>query len=155
MTLTLNTVISVTATASPTAFMVRCNITDDLGDTYDTDFSYNTSDPYGLGPAIKAWLAANPDFPIGPYVPPTVEEMRESAFLSRREFRSAALAAGISTTVINSYLAAIADPVTQDERTIYWEEASLLMRLDPFVIELAAFAGKTPEQMDTIFQIGA
>lgn len=154
MALTLNSVISITATASPTSFMIRCNITDDGGATYETTYAYNTSDPYGLAPQIGEWIAANPDFPIQPYVPPTIEEIRAGTFLSRREFRSAALAGGITTTIINAYLASIDDPVTQDERTIYWEETTLVQRLDPFTVELGAYAGKTPEQIDTIFGIG-
>jgi len=44
----------------------------DLGNGAVTiPFTYAPGDTNGLGPQVAAWLAANPEFPIGDYVPPT------------------------------------------------------------------------------------
>lgn len=154
MAIELITVHTVTATETPGCYMVVATITDDNNDTYETAFAYNPTDPYGLGPLFGEWLVANPDFPISPYVPPTIEQKREGAFLARPDFRRNMLAIGVTTTKINDYLAGITDPVIQDERTIYWEESGVFMRLDPFVTELGVSAGVTDAQLDTAFEIG-
>lgn len=153
MAIELITVHTITATETAGCYMVVATITDDDAATYEATFAYNPTDPYGLGPIFGEWLAANPDFPITPYTPPTIEQKREGAFLARPDFRRNMLAIGVTTTKINAYLAGIEDPVTQDERTIYWEESGVFMRLDPFVTELGVSAGVTDAQLDTAFEI--
>lgn len=32
------------------------------------EYTWHKDDPYGLSPQITEWLAAHPDFPIGPVV---------------------------------------------------------------------------------------
>lgn len=151
----LNTVHSVTATATPEVYVVRCNLTDTHGKTYDADFVSNPADPYGLGPTMRQWIVDNPDFPITPYVPPPLPKIREGAILLRSELRNNLLAQGVTTAKIRAYLDSIADPITQDQRLIVWEENGAFTRADAFVVELAAHTGLTEEQMDAVFGIGA
>lgn len=43
----------------------------DLGNGTETlPYTYAPGETHGLGPQVAAWLSANPDFPIGAYVPP-------------------------------------------------------------------------------------
>lgn len=125
------------------------------GDTAEVDCHiYKETDPNGINPEIKAFLEANPDFPIAAYVPPTPEQKRAGVpDLNRLDFRTRSKEIGITTAVINSYLASITDADHQDDMTIYWEAAQFFSRLAPFVVEVTAFAGKTPEQMDGVFFI--
>lgn len=150
----LNSVAAVVETAEAGVYLVHCNITDVDGFSYDAVHCLRPEDNFGLSPVIREWMAENPDFPKTPYTPPTVEELRQNAILSKREFRTNALAQGITTADINAYLASIEDPILQDERTIYWEDVTTVHRLDPFVNELGAFTGKPESVLDTVFYIG-
>lgn len=92
--------------------------------------------------------------PIAEFVPPTIEQQREWATpLNRMDFRTGMRAIGVTTTMVNDWIESIADPDHQDEMLITWEDGQLFYRLDTFVTELGAFAGKTPEQLDTVFKI--
>lgn len=152
---TLNSVSSITRTID-TALMVACNYTDDNGVTMDAGYLYREDDPYGaLTPLITQWMLDNPDFPIGDYVPPTIEELRANAVsLTRVDFRTRAKAAGLTTAKITAYIASIEDPDAQEEMQIFWDDSQVFGRLDPFVVEAAAHAGLTPEQLDPVFYIG-
>jgi len=144
-----------TATAGTLSMDVTMQVSAD-GVEERTSYAYNETDPYGLSPQIRQWLADNPDFPIAPYVPPTIEELRAgSAPIPRIDFRNRALEIGITTTVINEYLASISDPLHQEEMRIFWEDSQWFQRLDTFCVELGEYAGKTPEEMDTIWRITA
>lgn len=39
---------------------------DDGHGPYEVDFGFHPSDPFGLGPACRQWLADHPELPIGP-----------------------------------------------------------------------------------------
>lgn len=152
----VNQVYAIHYTAEPGVYVVSCNITDMNDQTFDADYCLRPDDPYGCAPALRQWMADNPSFPIGAYVPPTIAEVRASATgLHRLDFRTRAKAAGITTAVIGEYLAGITDPDHQDDMQIFWDATQGFSRLDPFVVELGAFAGKTPEDIDAIFGIGA
>lgn len=154
---TLNRVDTITETGTPGVLIIACNITTDDGQTFDAPYVYNPSDPYGeLTPLLTTWLAANPDFPRLPFVPPTKEELRVGwPPLDRLTFRNKMRAAGVNTAAVTAYLASIADPDEQEEMQVFWEDAQTFQRLDPFVVNLAAHAGKTPDDVDLIFGIGA
>ncbi|WP_426238186.1 hypothetical protein [Pararhizobium sp. DWP1-1-3] len=115
----------------------------------------NPTDPYSLSPAIRQWFLDNPEFVIGPYVPPpepTPEELRAlMPALPRLTFRNRFKAAGMTTAVINNAIAAIEDESEQEDMQIAWEDTQSFGRLDPFVIMVATFAGKTSAQIDTIW----
>jgi len=76
----LRTVFGVRATLEPAAFVVDAEITDSAGDTYRCEYFSRESDPYGLNPVIRQWLADNiGEYEILPYAPPpepTPEERR-------------------------------------------------------------------------------
>jgi hypothetical protein len=154
---TLNSVQSITRIADPTALMVACNITDDNGVTMDVMHVYRENDPFGeISPLIGQWMADNPDFPIGDYVPPTLEEMRQAAPpLERLFFRTRAKEAGLTTTKVNAYIASIADPSEQEDMQMFWDDAQFFGRLDKFVVDAGAHAGLTEAQLDAIFYINA
>ena len=123
---------------------------------YRGPYGYSATDPYGLAPTIRQWLADNPDFPIAPYVPPTIEDKRQNAPpVNRVIFRNRARGIGITTAAITDYLASITDPDHQEEMQVFWEDSQSFARLDVFCVELGSFAGKSPEEMDTIWQITA
>lgn len=148
----LHEIFSVRATVTPDVYVLKCDLTDMNGERYTANYVSIPGDTFGLAPVIRQWLMDNPEFPIEPYVPPTAEELRASMSpLTRLNFRNKFKAAGMTTTVINAYIAAIEDESTQEDRQIYWEDTQSFMRLDVFVVELAVFAGKTPEEIDTIW----
>ncbi|MBP2237133.1 hypothetical protein J2Z31_003647 [Sinorhizobium kostiense] len=74
--MSLNAVSIVAATAEPDVFIVKSNITDIEGNTYDTDYCSRPDDGFGLNPTLRQWLAGNPSFPVQPHVPPTAEVTR-------------------------------------------------------------------------------
>lgn len=60
------------ATKTSTAGLLELSITADLEDGAGEQvlpFGYAPGDPYGLGPAVQAWMEAHPDFPVAAYVP--------------------------------------------------------------------------------------
>ena len=75
-----------------------------------------------------------------------LEQARESASLSRANFKLALMEAG--------YLQDVKDFVanTADERIqILWEDSDTFARLDPDLLNMASQMGYTDEQMDTLF----
>lgn len=60
MTPILHSVHSVTPSAEEGVFIVNVTITDMNGETYTCDYCSRPDDPYGLNPAIREWLEANP-----------------------------------------------------------------------------------------------
>lgn len=150
----VNQVYSVSYTAEPGVYIVSCNLTDMNDQTFDADYCLRPDDPYGCAPALRQWMADNPDFPIDPYVPPTIAEVRASTGgLPRLDFRQKMKAAGVTTATISAYLASVVDIDHQEDMQMFWEDAQSFARLDPFVIELGAFAGKTPEELDQVWGI--
>ncbi|MGE6781311.1 hypothetical protein ACQKGL_02175 [Ensifer adhaerens] len=71
--------------------------------------------------------------------------------LTRLKFRKEFKDAGMTTVVINAAIASVADPSEQEDYQIAWEDAQSFKRLDPLVLLIAAHAGKTPEQIDDIW----
>lgn len=55
----LHIVHSVTPSTEEGVFIVNVTITDSAGETYTCDYCSRPDDPYGLNPAIRAWLEAN------------------------------------------------------------------------------------------------
>ncbi|MDW9473875.1 hypothetical protein U8C32_08645 [Sinorhizobium medicae] len=142
----LNSVSSITATNDPGVFVLHCNITDMEGDTYDTEYCSHPDDRFGLNPTIRKWLTDNPQFPVQPYVPPTVEEMRALLrTLSRRQLLLALNSIGITEAQIDDAL------VGDVEGLIEWKNASIFERLHPLISELSGHFGLPPEQVDSLW----
>jgi len=79
---------------------------------------------------------------------PTIEELREAAFLSRADFKLALLEAG--------YLQDVKDFIasTTDEKIIIlWEDSNSFRRMHPDLIRLAEELGYTDAQLDAVFGI--
>ena len=77
-----------------------------------------------------------------------LEQARESASLSRANFKLALMEAG--------YLQDVKDFVanTDDERIqILWEDSDTFARLDPDLLNMASQMGYTDEQMDALFGV--
>lgn len=87
-----------------------------------------------------------------PQPEPTVEELREHMPpLERVEFRLRLKKAAITTSVINAAIAAVADEELREDYEIIWEDGQSFGRLDPLVLAIFEYAGKTPEQADSIW----
>jgi hypothetical protein len=122
----------------------------------EEDVVWRHGDPYGLGPQIDAWALLNPTFPITPYTPPpepTIEEIRAAMpALQRLDFKTRFKNAGMGLTKVNAYLTSIeADESHWEDMYNYWNETLTFTRLSAFVVELAVFSAKTPEQIDVIW----
>lgn len=147
----LNGVSIVQALGEPGVYSLLINVTDEAG-TRDQWFVSRPDDPFGLGPEVRCWLAENPDVPIGVYSPPTADEIRaHMAVLPRLEFRNKFKAAGMTTEVIAGAIASVSDESDREDMQIAWEDTQTFGRLDPLVIVIATFAGKSPEQIDAIW----
>ena len=113
------------------------------------------TDPNEAHCQIVAEAALAGDYgPIAPYVPPTLDYLRaEATPVGRMDFRNGMRAIGVTTTIVNAYIASITDPDHQEEMLITWEDGQLFRRLDTFCTELGTYAAKTPEQLDTVWKI--
>lgn len=82
----INSVYTVTATSQPEVYIVRCNITTPIGDTFDCEYASLPTDSNGIGPAIRQWLEDNRgDYEVLPYIqpPPLPTIVRAEDFWSR------------------------------------------------------------------------
>ena len=98
--MSLNMVYAVRATQEADVYNIRCNITDYLGASYDTDYCSRPDDTVGVNPLIRQWLLDNPGFQIEPYIPPdppTEDELRQRMpSLTARQFRLGLVNADLS-----------------------------------------------------------
>jgi hypothetical protein len=149
----LNTVYWIQAKGEPDVYLLFINMTDGYGETYDAEFVSRPDDTYGLGPTVRQWIVDHPDFPIQPYVPPTIEEIRANmAPLQRLDFKTRFKNAGMGLAKITAYFTSIeGDESHWEDMQNYYAETPTFARLAPFVVELAAFSLKTPEEIDTIW----
>lgn len=109
-------------------------------------------DPHGVNPQLRKWMNEHPAAPVFAYVPPTIEQLRERMpRLTRLEFHQKLKAAGITKAIINTAINGIDDDDEQEAMRDFWEDTPVFRRLDPFVLMLAAYTHKTPEQIDTIW----
>lgn len=156
----INSVTELQATAEAGCLYVFLNMSimqDEVElESFDAMHVYRTSDPYGITPLIAQWLLDNPEFPITPYVPPeppTLEEIRAAMPpLQRLDFKNRFKAAGMNLAKINAYFASIeGDESHWEDMQNYYAETLTFTRLSVFVVELAQFSAKTPEQIDAIW----
>lgn len=150
---TLNTVYWIQAKSEPDVYLLFINMTDGYGETYDAEFVSRPDDTYGLGPIVRQWITDNPGFPIQQYVPPTTEEIRAAMpTLQRLDFKTRFKNAGMGLAKITAYFVSIeGDESHWEDMQNYYAETPTFTRLSVFVVELAAFSLKTPEQIDAIW----
>lgn len=147
--LSLNSVASVRATNEHGVFILRCNITDLNGETYDCDYASRPEDQFGLNPAVRRWLDINEGgYSIIPYVPPpppTADELRSRmSALSRRQLLLALASIGVTEDTVS---AVITDPLDMIE----WKHATTFERLHPVLVGAAISLSLPPEQVDALW----
>lgn len=157
----LNSITNITkGDAEGSYLFIECNITtpdpsSGVVETYDAVHVYRESDPYSpLSPAIKAWMAANPEFPIGAFAPynPTPEQARqEMPSLTARQFRLGLVAGGKTPTQVTAVIDAMPEGAEKEVAKIEWEYATTFKRTHPLVMSLGGALGLTPEQIDTMW----
>lgn len=152
--MSLNAVSTVAATAEPGVFIVKCNITDIEGNTYDTDYCSHPDDAFGLNQKIRQWLADNPEFPIRPCTPPTGEEIRVAMpSLTARQFRLGLLNAGISPSQIAAVIEELPSGADKDKVQIEWEYATKFGRSHHLIGTICSILGVGDEQIDSMWAI--
>lgn len=119
------------------------------------DYISYPDDPYGLNPRIRAWLEANPDFPIQPYVPPaelTPDEKRLlMPTLSARQLRLGLIRNGISLATISAAISAMPEGESKEEASVEWEYATTYERTHALISTIGLAVNLTPEQIDTMW----
>ncbi|THK37253.1 hypothetical protein EHS39_15640 [Ensifer sp. MPMI2T] len=150
--MSLNSVTSITATSEPDVFLVKCNITDIEGSSYDTDYCSRPNDPFGLNPTIRQWLADNPSFRIQSFVAPTPQQIRASMPpLSARQLRLGLVNAGISPTQVEASIVATTSGLDKDKALIEWEYATTFNRTHALIATIGAHLGLADEQVDAMW----
>ncbi|MCW5548875.1 MAG: hypothetical protein KIT44_07915 [Opitutaceae bacterium] len=62
---------------------------------------------------------------------------------------------GITEGTVFALISQIPDAEMQDDARDLYEKATIYRRSDPFLNQLAAMNGNTPEQLDEVFRLGA
>lgn len=145
MAMKLHNLISVTATAEPDVYLAVVNITDANDERYEAEHISRASDPYGLGPAVRAaidqWIADGK--PVLPYVEPPAPPAPDR--VTARQFKLQLLADGILDQV-EGWIATQSQAVQ-----IAYAHSSTFVRTDPMMQAGFAALGFTPEQIDAFF----
>lgn len=109
-----------------------------------------TAEPHDVEPLggdiYAAALAAGQ---VTAYVPPTAEEARAALpDLRGKQFRLGMRDLGVTSAMMDTALAAIADQNQREIAQIEWEDSDSYSRLHPLIAQLAIVLGKTDEQID-------
>lgn len=152
-TATLHEVFGVRREQEEGVYVVDVELTDMNGERYRCNYVSAPDDTFGLAPVIRQWLIDNEgQYEIAPYVAPSLHDIRASmAPLSRVAFRTAFKNAGMTTAVITAAIFSVEDESDQEDLQIVWEDAQSFKRLDPLVLLIASRAGKTAEEIDTLW----
>lgn len=152
--MSLNAVSTVAATAESDVFIVKCNITDIAGDTYDTDYCSRPDDGFGLNPTLRQWLAGNLSFPVQPYVPPTAEETRASMpAITARQLRLGLLNSGVSPTQVTAAIDGIPAETDKEKARIEWEYAPTFSRSHHLIGAIGSLFDLTDAQIDAMWMV--
>lgn len=112
-----------------------------------------TADPADIVPYGRELYAAAIAGTVARYVPPTVEQARAGLpDLSRKQFRLGMRDLGVSTAMIDSAIAAIADEDAREVAQIEWEDSASYSRMHPIIAQLAGAFSLTDEQIDNAWQ---
>lgn len=141
----LHNLISVAATDELEVYLAVVDITDTNGERYEAEHISRASDPYGLGPAVRAaidqWIADGK--PVLPYVepPPAPAPDRVTA----RQFKLQLLSDGLLDQV-EGWIATQSQAVQ-----IAYANSGTFVRDEPMMQAGFAALGFTPEQIDAFF----
>ncbi len=153
--MSLNTVYTVRATQEDSTYNIHCNITDYLGEAYDTDYCSRPDDDVGLNPTIRQWLRDNPDFQIEAYTPPdppTEDELRQRMpSLTARQLRLGLVNASISPLTVTATIAAMPAGPGRDKAQIEWEYATTFNRTHPLIAIVGAALDLSDAQIDVLW----
>ncbi|WP_457585833.1 hypothetical protein [Ensifer canadensis] len=154
MTMIINRIYSITATEEPNAFMVDADI-EVSGERFRSKHAYRESDPHGLSPVIKQWIANHPDFLIGSYMTPaaqTPEEVREQIpALTARQFRLGLVAGGYAPAQVIKAIDTMPDGTAKETAKIEWEYAATFNRTHPLIATVAVALGLNDSQIDAMW----
>jgi len=168
MAMKLHNLISVTATAEPDVYLAVVDITDANGERYEAEHVSRASDPYGLGPTVRAaidqWIADGK--PVLPYVEPPLPVPE---VISRRQFyqglavtgkisQADALAAIKTSTVppaLQVMLDAMTDPDEQFAADMLLSGAGNFNRSHPLVMVIAVAEGMSEQDVDDFWRLCA
>lgn len=93
----LHEVFAVFATEEEGCLVVRCELTDTLGERFVADYVSRPGDTGGLNPTIRRWLSENEGgYDVIPYAPPSFEEMRTTKLAAAAAKRWAVETGGIT-----------------------------------------------------------
>jgi hypothetical protein len=67
------TVHKITATKEPDVYEFDVTVSNNGEEERFNHLIFRPDDPYGASPALHAWMTANPDFPVQPSTPPTLD----------------------------------------------------------------------------------
>jgi hypothetical protein len=162
-------VTSAEATADPDVIIAQIVADVGLGiGPEPLSFTVRKSDPFGLGPAVREWLAANPDFPVAPYVAPPPEQEPVPEEISDRQFfqqlaiaglitQDEALAAVMTGALPAAMLTFVASlPADQQfAARMALCGATVFKRSHPLTAAFASAEGMTPEQIDALWRAAA
>lgn len=154
--ITIDTVHSIQATADAGSYIVTLDYTDSYDGPYlNETTSVNQTDPAELNQAILAWMQANPEFPIEPYVPPpepTIEEIRAAMPpLTRRQLRLGLINNSIMPVQAQSIIDAMPAGVEKEKFDVEWNDGDKFRRLDSTVTTMLAALMFDPEEIDTLW----
>ncbi|RVH87800.1 hypothetical protein CN204_04170 [Sinorhizobium meliloti] len=153
--MTLNAVRSVAATNEDGVYVVECNITDALGETYDAVSIVRPDDHHGLNPTLRKWMSDNPSASIAPYTPPpapTQDQVRAAMKpLTARQFRLGIVLAGLTPAQVTAAIEAMPAGVEKEKALIEWGYASSFERKHPLIALVGGVLGLSDEQIDALW----
>lgn len=153
---TLHEIFSVRETITPGVVTLDIDLTDMNGERYRCNYVSDPNDTFGLNPTIRQWLVDNPDFPIEPYVAPTIEEIRAAMpAITPRQLRLTLVRNGYSLANVDAAIAGLPDGPAKDEASIEWEYGTSFDRNSPTLLAIADAMAMTPEAVDAMWSQAA
>ncbi|WP_104663405.1 hypothetical protein [Ensifer adhaerens] len=157
--MSLNTVYAVRATQEADVYNIRCNITDYLGVSCDTEYCSRPDDTVGINPVIRQWLRDNPDVQIEAYTPP--EPLTEDALrqrmpsLTARQLRLGLVNANVSPSTVTATIAVMPTGPDRDKAQIEWEYATTFKRTHPLIATVGTALGLSDAEIDALWAAAA
>lgn len=149
-------IISVTATDETDVYLAVVEVTDADEGRYVTEYVSRPNDPFGLASAVRAaivqWISDGK--PVAPYVPPpepTPEELRERMPpLQKWRFETVIALEGLKEDIDTAI-----ENLPEPQKTIAKNKREFVpefYRTDPLFDLLGSLVGKTPEEIDTLWE---
>lgn len=150
----LHEVFGVNATNTPGVYMLDVELTDMAGERYRCQYVSDPADEFGLAPAIRQWLIDNEgNYSVGPYIPPTPEELRASMQdLTARQFRLGLQNAGLTPAQVTATIDALPAGIDKETAKVEWEYATTFHRMHPLIATVGAALGLNDDQIDAMWR---